>query len=264
MSGASSPEYQVLVNTKYSKLLDYSLWFKLALTLDGRDKLTKLLQYLSRLGAWYWPASPKLVRLKAALTQSRKAYRLGRTFMEVDKLYQLGLFTRLKEIMWDERRSTGSIAMDRLILTAIRVLGMIGFWSADNIGFLASAGAIDGDKELVSRCSQIANRSYFVAAITGFYLNAIELLRNRQKVLSGNSNDADDEVNRSARDKYYGVLLAMIKSTCDVLVFSNNPGVDLWKKHRGRKMNEGFHCLCGLISTSAVLCKNFPSNEPST
>ena len=184
--------------------------------------------------------------------------------MEVDKLYRLGLFTGLKEILWDERRSKGSMAIDRMILTAVRLLGMIGFWSADNIGFLASAGAIDGDKELVSRYSQIANRSYFVAAITGFYLNAMELLRNRQKLLFGNSNDEDDELNRSAHEKYYGVLLAVIKSTCDVLVFSNNPGVDLWKQHTGQKMNEGFHCLCGLVSASTVLCKNFPSNEPST
>jgi hypothetical protein len=43
------------------------------------------------------------------------------------------------------------------------------------------------------------------------------------------------------------------------LVFSNNPGIDLWQQQIGHKMHEGFHCLFGLISASAVLYNNYPA-----
>jgi hypothetical protein len=59
--------------------------------------------------------------------------------------------------------------------------------------------------------------------------------------------------------------VALAKSCCDVLVFSNNPGVDLWKRsRRGAPMHEGFHCLCGLVSASAVLYNNFPNSNGSS
>jgi hypothetical protein len=52
-----------------------------------------------------------------------------------------------------------------------------------------------------------------------------------------------------------------LKSSCDVLAFTNNPGIDLWMKHRGRKMNELVHCLCGLISSATVMYNFFPDSS---
>ena len=87
-------------------------WIALSLTLDGRDKLTKVLQYGSRLLAWYYETvassiggslltndatatqllgnAQRLRGLQAKLTESRKAYRLGRSFVEMDKIRGMG------------------------------------------------------------------------------------------------------------------------------------------------------------------------------
>ena len=87
-------------------------WIALSLTLDGRDKITKVLQYASRLLAWYYETlaasiggsllgsdatstqllakAQKLRGLQTKLTESRKAYRLGRSLVEMDKIRSMG------------------------------------------------------------------------------------------------------------------------------------------------------------------------------
>lgn len=52
-----------------------------------------------------------------------------------------------------------------------------------------------------------------------------------------------------------------MQSCCDVIVFSNMPGIDLHRRMRGKKNHEGLHCLCGLISASTVIYNNFPDAE---
>ena len=67
-------------------------WAALALTLDGRDKITKILQYTSRFLGWYLAGgtfktqSIRFTALYKALANSRKAFRLGRSMIELEKL----------------------------------------------------------------------------------------------------------------------------------------------------------------------------------
>lgn len=67
-------------------------WAALALTLDGRDKITKVLQYISRFLGWYLAGGSlktQSLRFNAvykALATSRKAFRLGRSLIEIEKL----------------------------------------------------------------------------------------------------------------------------------------------------------------------------------
>ena len=53
---------------------------------------------------------------------------------------------------------------------------------------------------------------------------------------------------------------ALTKSIVDIMVFGNNPGVDLFVKYRGKKNHEGLHCIGGLVSASTVLYNNFPNS----
>ena len=64
---------------------------------------------------------------------------------------------------------------------------------------------------------------------------------------------------KQAETKHFQLYVSLLKSICDCLVFSNNPGVDLHMKYRGKKNHEGFHCCCGLISAGTVLFSNFPN-----
>ena len=64
---------------------------------------------------------------------------------------------------------------------------------------------------------------------------------------------------KATETKLVELYLALLKSICDCIVFSNNPGVDLHLKYRGKKNHEGLHCCCGLISAGTVLFGNFPN-----
>ena len=85
----------------------------------------------------------------------------------------------------------------------------------------------------------------------------------RRKYHDGSSDDGSNDGRRNAlkkiEQKHFELFLALVKSICDVTVFSNNPGIDLHLKLRGKKNHEGLHCLCGLISASTVLYNNFPN-----
>jgi Peroxisomal biogenesis factor 11 (PEX11) len=309
-------------------LINPSAWIKLAQVLEGRDNITKLLQYLSRFGAWYyhggWGHSSimalRLTNLKASLAHARKAFRLGRTFMELEKLYQLGLWDRLvqKNIMlWSEGKlpqnnDENNHNLSNICWNAVRLCGMAGFWTADNMAFIIASAFAAGDNHSpantsdrdlwVARCSRIANRSYFVAALTNLYLNATAYWQQRRKIVDqlqqqqqprssddgdegddkNNENGAEDDrllllemktmttchrssvINNSIIDAQFDLFLAVCKSICDVLMFSNNPGVDLWQRHTGRKLPEGLHAVCGIVSAATVLVKNYPTSVTTT
>jgi hypothetical protein len=130
--------------------------------------------------------------------------------------------------------------------------------------------------------SENAARCYFMGGLAGLYVNlrSFWIHRNgalaeaRRKYHDGSSDDSSNDDNGDAQahaqqqrrnalkkieQKHFELFLALVKSICDVTVFSNNPGIDLHLKLRGKKNHEGLHCLCGLISASTVLYNNFPN-----
>ena len=337
-------------------------WASLSLTLDGRDKITKVLQYLCRFLGWYLtgksgPMSKRFTSLYKSLATSRKAFRMGRSFVEVQKLRTMGLAelvlwhmkSHFDQVACDERkqeskpkllvrhassnigwgpptiieerqgreeqwrrplyRSLSSMAYRRMYHplvsslsqswgkpieqprstelwkafgTALKMVGLFGFWAGDNVNFLCSSGFMDNfalpDKERVARrkslqtiVSRRANQAYFMGALAGLFVSwksywnyQSEKLQPARKSLQGMSDEDSDETKQTMRaftklqEREFSLFLALLKSCCDVMVFSNNPGIDLHKKLRGRKNYEGFHCMCGLISAGTVLYNNFP------
>lgn len=313
-------------------------WVALALTLDGRDKITKILQYLARLLTWWLAGNQSAERFKAlkeSLTTCRKAFRLGRSFIEFrkiqelqvpraicvslrqsvepvevlnphenassrktlkemiasigstkgesfffDKVYRPLVLATCSLLQSSEGKSVASLSSPlwKTIGTAIKMAGLLGFWAGDNVSFLSSCGFLDDlrtnkNARLLRRnetsavFSKFANRSYFLGALAGLYVNLKVYLEHRRKNLRKLQEKVDQdegEVQASqaweaAKAKEFSLLLALAKSCSDVLVFSNNPGIDLWMKLRGKKLNEGIHCAGGLISASTVLYNNFPS-----
>jgi hypothetical protein len=339
-------------------------WVSMALTLDGRDKITKFLQYVARLFAWWLAGTTQAQRfssLKTSIATSRKAFRLGRTLIEYQKLRSAGIieligwnlkhnfpenegegddkppvnsaqraFSRRasSNIGWGPvnleesepipspsgrklYRSISSVAyriyhplasrlsatgesslppedpLWKVLGSALKMLGLFGFWTADNISFLTSSGLFDNfqldnstriaqRKQLSTKASLAANKFYFAGGIAGLYVSLRSYLEWREeklRTLQDRIDVAEDEDEEraakqafdKAKAKQFILFLAVLKSSCDVLAFTNNPGIDLWKKHYGRSMHEGLHCLCGLISASTVMYNFFPdaSNEPS-
>jgi len=181
--------------------------------------------------------------------------------------------------------------MWKLLGGSLKLIGLMGFWAFDNISFMTNAGFLDPicldstpsvsdpkrDRlQRKKRASEIAGRFYFVGGLAGLYVSARSMwahrngaLREAQVKLSKamSSASSDDAKNLSeAKDelkeveaRHFVLFLAFLKSCCDVMVFSNNPGIDLHLKMRGKKNHEGLHCLGGLVSASTVLYNNFPN-----
>jgi hypothetical protein len=324
-------------------------WIALSLTLDGRDKITKVLQYSARFLAW-WLAGRQAERfqaLKTSLTVSRKAYRLGRALVEYYKLRSLGL---MKTVGWHLQQtlessldggcisnlakedgtttaaqksvsregffyrslshmaygnfyrplvSLVSAAMMRgqdmsdvlchplwkIMGSATKMVGLFGFWTGDNVGFLTSSGLFDDlttdmatrmarRKQIETVASKTANRFYFCGALAGLLVNLKSywdhrvgtLQRLQQDLLKMEDDDRSCTVLKleKAKEQEFVLFVSLLKSCCDVLVFSNNPGIDLWEKFYGRKLHDGVHCVGGLLSASAVLYDNFPNSKQPT
>lgn len=137
-----------------------------------------------------------------------------------------------------------------------------------------------------------SNQSYFFAAIIGLVTNTytyyrfLQQQKNTTMLTQGEQHQADDNNNSSdseehngegqiqnttiqqtttitkeQQQKQFALFLALFKSCMDVIVFSNNDGIDLHMKWRGRKNHEGLHCLCGLLSAGTGLYSNFPDDD---
>lgn len=236
-------------------------WVDLFLTLDGRDKVTKFIQYSARLLAWYYTGTAQHERfasLKQSITTSRKAFRFGRSIIELHRL--------------KEHQTKAKDGLLQGIVHAARYFGLAGFWLMDNTNFLYGSGVLDNmlldkksrieqRKRMQSRAGQRANQSYFVGSIAGFWINwkAFRAFQKTNPLKNDDVNTTSPEERTKLQAKYFGLCIALLKSMVDILVFSNNPGVDLWKKHCGAKMNELLHCICGLTSASVVLYKTYPT-----
>jgi len=182
----------------------------------------------------------------------------------------------------------------KLIGGTMKLLGLMGFWAFDNVSFLTGSGFLDpirgnrggdGDNNTIlvdpkasnrlkrkKRASEWAGRCYFAGSIGGLYVNVRSLwehrngkLKEAQDMLSKATSEDDikeakDHLQKTKK-KHFELGLALLKSCCDFMVFSNNPGIDLHMKYRGKKNHEGLHCVCGLVSASTVLYNNFPNSN---
>lgn len=262
-------------------------WVGLCLTLDGRDKVTKVLQYTTRLLAFLSLAGSheqkRWHQLFTKLSGSRKAFRLGRSFIELQKLRKMGIWLvclRSLGIAKSSSAEESSLSLTKLG-QALKIAGLLGFWAGDNISFLNSAGflddyTLDETKRSEQRFNRqrylttFANRSYFLGSFSGllanfrsFWDHKIHDLKDAQERYD-NAKTKEEVLEaqrhlKTVQKAHFELLVPLVKSCCDVMVFGNNTGIDLYKRFCGRKLHEGVHCVGGLISAATVLYNKFPN-----
>ena len=341
------PSYVYTGLQRKAPFTEMKYWIALSLTLDGRDKITKVLQYSSRFLAWWFLSKARgsrsfhghgkrFTNFYKSLGKSRKAFRLGRSINEIQKISSLGLLglfcwhlkqqhledsfkakgddgigkdcTKEQKAMRGDLSSSGSSLLGispyprilsvlhssfgavfpsndesrvqwwKIIGSSLKTIGMFGYWLGDNANFLTSSGALDNysvsEKDRLARrkrwldtTGKKANQFYFFATIIGLATNSYSYyqfqLKNtiqRQEQIENNDSCMSDSIAEAKQEeeKQFVLFLALLKSCMDIMVFSNNPGIDLHKKWRGRKNHEAIHCLCGLISAGTSLYNNFP------
>lgn len=55
----------------------------------------------------------------------------------------------------------------------------------------------------------------------------------------------------------------LAQSVCDIVVFSNTSGVDIFQRCIGTKLHEAVHCVLALVSASTVIYNQFPEEDES-
>ncbi|KAL8000387.1 putative peroxisomal biogenesis factor 11 [Plasmopara halstedii] len=145
--------------------MNLDAFITLAFSLEGRDKLSKILQYGSRALAFYiLSADPKsdvgqrLHALYQVMQQSRKAFRLGKSITYYKKLQILSCNKSLNET--------------QRYLQFVQNFGMLGYFLTDNVAFASKAKVLRFDANEVARRGGIM---WFTANIAGFY-NALDSL----------------------------------------------------------------------------------------
>ena len=192
-------------------------WIALGSKLDGRDKITKALQYSARFIAWYYESrkyplssSDPYRSLQKNLTLSRKAFRLGRFINEIVAIHEL-----LSKIKGNNMN---------LLLRCLKTFGQTGFWIGDNLTFLSKSKFIRYES---TQFSDFGTRCYFMSTCVGFilamdefrsHLSLVRQLEERcQTDTSTKKNDADSaqsqdgKVLNDARSKLFLAFLSILK-----------------------------------------------------
>ncbi|EGZ09266.1 hypothetical protein PHYSODRAFT_549873 [Phytophthora sojae] len=245
------------MDTKAPVSLD--AFIKLAFCLEGRDKLSKMLQYGSRALAFYiLSADPKsdvgqrLHALYKVMQQSRKAFRLGKSVTYYKKLQALS--------------GNKSLSEGQSYLQFVQNVGMLGYFISDNVAFASKAKVLRFDAEELSKKGGIL---WFCANVAGFF-NAVESLNadvEKEKCVRDILASEEDAARVDAlqtqlealRSGRFKKLLAVLKVTCDLVVSSNTGGVRLAERITGTKLHDGIIGSVGCVSAAVVLYNTWPS-----
>lgn len=245
--------------------LSLDAFIALAFSLEGRDKLLKLLQYGSRGLAYYiLSADPKsdvgqrLHALFKLMQQSRKGFKLGKSITNYKKLQSLS--------------SNKSLTEPQRYLQFVQNLGMLGYFIMDNTAFMSKNKVLHFDANDVARRGGVM---WFCANIAGFY-NAVDTLHadvEKEKcvrdILASEEDAARVETLQTQletlRSGRFKKLLAVLKVTCDLIVSSNTSGVRLPERILGKPLHDGIIGPIGCVSAAIVLYTTWPSlKKPKT
>jgi hypothetical protein len=260
-------------------------WVALSCTLDGRDKITKVCVYTARFLAFYHLSSApataaKYQEVKDHLTMSRKAFRIGKFLNEFEKIRVL-----LDRPTYDPREAdeeageegdesvteraappAGSLRTYQKVLSIAKCVGLAGFWTAENILLLTRGASFlyrddkDSQKSLARTAHETGTKFYFCGSIAFFIMSMRDILNHEKKIAAvlASKEETSDEELEALQKKKFDYYVALTKSICDMIVFSNIAGVNLHKKYRGKALNEGVVSVAGLVSASTVLYNNYP------
>eukprot|EP00611_Tribonema_gayanum_P019575 TRINITY_DN3415_c0_g1_i1.p1 TRINITY_DN3415_c0_g1~~TRINITY_DN3415_c0_g1_i1.p1 ORF type:complete len:316 (+),score=110.57 TRINITY_DN3415_c0_g1_i1:155-1102(+) len=233
--------------------------------LEGRDKLTKIVQYGSRFLFWYFKnvapngeLADKAYSLYRFTQLSRKAFRMAKVADEVVRITAL-----VESKQYPNFKSTVAI---------LKCASMGAFWTYDNLNYLTQAKVIGYGTD---RAMRGFSRSWAIANVAMIYLGVqtlTETSKRRQALAQEykkaaaveQGGDADREVQRirgevkAANVAHFSSCLTLCKAVLDLTVAVNMPGMDLPLKVFGKKLNDGVMGASGVLSALIVIFNCWP------
>ncbi|CAM9833966.1 unnamed protein product [Chrysoparadoxa australica] len=240
---------------KTKKAVSLKSFVEMSSTLNGRDKLTKLLQYGARFFVWYfqsispnYPLRAKAFNLYKTTQVSRKAFRILKVLDEVVRL-QVAL--------------GHSSLSHKHILQAIRAIAMGMFWSFDNLNYLTTTKTI---KYGNMRALKGFSRCWTVGSIVLLWLgleSVVEQHREKKKLLAGDieQGEREERLLKANAAQVKGGLTA-VKGICDFLCAINIHGMELPRKFTGKKWNDGIIGALGAVSAFTTIYNSWPDDMP--
>eukprot|EP00611_Tribonema_gayanum_P009048 TRINITY_DN18764_c0_g1_i1.p1 TRINITY_DN18764_c0_g1~~TRINITY_DN18764_c0_g1_i1.p1 ORF type:complete len:346 (-),score=121.79 TRINITY_DN18764_c0_g1_i1:259-1200(-) len=232
--------------------------------LDGRDKVTKIMQYGARFLSWYFTSvTPnKALQERAHLlyrtTQvSRKAFRMLKVADEAVKIMAIAQNKQQRGTL------NGEVAM-------LRSAAMGLFWTMDNLHYLTTTKTVAYGHQ---RALKMFSRCWTVASLCMIVLSTQALRETGQRRralaeqlarLTADAQSQDTAVDKAAADlraanaQHFKNCLALLKAVMDLTCAVNISGVDLPKKVFGKKLNDGVIGASGIVSALTVLYNCWP------
>lgn len=216
---------------------------------EGRDKVTKILQYACRALSWVSFPSKTTANNFAAVyrmsADSRKIFRLGKFLTELSALVRLAA----------AKAPESDLGRRIQILQALCRASLFCYWLVDNAFILSKLKVFRYDQQKLARLSGLF---WLLALLAGAYC---ELLRLREvaiaaKLLDGRERDTDATKETTAarmqlQQTRRTATLNLIKQCCDMVAAANMLGIPflLLRRH----FNDGFVGVTGTVS-AAIAC----------
>lgn len=252
-------------------------YVKMSTSLEGRDKMTKIMQYGARFFYWYFKSlgithlADSAFSLYKTTQLSRKAFRIAKVLDEVVK-YRAAI-------------AAGGYMSYPQSLLALRSIAMGAFWTFDNFTYFTLTKQL---KFNTKRTVAAFGKAWAVAGVFGF-LHALHMHKKaraqRQSLrieldatrcaeaaaAGGEASEQKGEGQRSVADiranlsdvnaEQFKHTLALIKAVLDFICAINIPGVDIPEKLLGRRLNDGVVGINGVIS-GLITCYNAWPDKP--
>lgn len=229
-------------------------WIKFWNVTDGRDKISKVLQYSSRGFAWAVSDANKNTQFKLlALSQScadaRKIFRLGKFVNE---------YIKIKELLSTTPSNDNNEAFGHLMNLGCRA-SYFAYWVFDALFILTKIKVLQGDTK---RHSDKSFLFWFFGIIFSLIYNLHNLrlvvLREHQLRSQEISSKVTEELDRihTKRKTYY---LNLIRDFGDLITSSN--GIRIPHRVIGRGFSDGLIGLGGTISALIVCYQQYPARR---
>ncbi|KAG5191453.1 peroxisomal biogenesis factor 11-domain-containing protein [Tribonema minus] len=237
--------------------------------LDGRDKVTKIMQYGARFLSWYFTsvAPNKALQERAHLlyrtTQvSRKAFRMLKVADEAVKIMAIA--------QNKQQRGTLKGKPEHCHGQPTRSAAMGLFWTMDNLHYLTTTKTVAYGHQ---RALKVFSRCWTVASLCMIVLSTQALRETGQRRsalaeelarLTADAQSPHTAVEKAAADlraanaQHFKNCLALLKAVMDLTCAVNISGVDLPKKVFGKKLNDGVIGASGIVSALTVLYNCWP------
>lgn len=210
-------------------------------TLDGRDKLCKVMQYGSRVIQFHLlSADPKselglrLLNLYKGTSTARKCFRLGKFLNEGKKLLS---------VLEDESKSA-----EKKILATIAQSALMIYWYNDSLVYFSKVKAIKTDSAVFAVRGA---RFWFVGLVINIYLAFVEVIAAKKKHESAKRDGKEQE----AAMKLNAKRRSLVKLCFDMIVCLYN---SQFSQMLGIPLNDSSVGIAGLFSAFLTIYDLWP------